>query len=442
MKTRFVLLALLLVGLAASGWCQDVEELTIRNAGLSRTVSGTVNLLKTSKIEAKGTQLLMSPSVAFMIELELDGEYIVLVPSDFDIKGLNQIKKNREIQTIIRLDSHREGIPLAIYVNYFADLKAQFQQKSIEIAANAKLPGAVLKRVVIEDMQLADRFAPVSPVNRFAGSPKPDLTDIDTRFQFDGRSNFAAIDPKSKLGLYFFVGSVSGREAFTSRGRLLMWEEMDVPLDKGYQTGRATIGVVTGSPEVIYKRFRKFVWDRYCVLRERDASTRPVSSAAQPDNIALNVHKLRAADRIELPGDELAGRQWRYLLGFVLPASVMSVKPHAMLPEARYSAFKKRFAACFAVYQHVLDFPDGKHIDGEGHIVDNRGFIVLFNPASEARKVALPLDESGLELKGKLKLSDWTQLDSSTEIGEARVGETVEIEIGPVSARVVGVNIE
>ena len=74
-------------------------------------------------------------------------------------------------------------------------------------------------------------------------------------------------------------------------------------------------------------------------------------------------------------------------------------------------------------------------------IIGNKGFILLFNPSREQRKVALPLDELGLELRGELKLSDWTELDSPIDMGSARAGDRVEIDMDPVSAKIIGINI-
>ena len=33
------------------------------------------------------------------------------------------------------------------------------------------------------------------------------------------------------------------------------------------------------------------------------------------------------------------------------------------------------------MYQHVLDFPDGEHVDGEDRVMNSKGLILLFSPA-------------------------------------------------------------
>ena len=80
-------------------------------------------------------------------------------------------------------------------------------------------------------------------------------------------------------------------------------------------------------------------------------------------------------------------------------------------------------------------------VDGEGHIVDNSGFVVLFNPSQESRKVLLPLDEPGLGLSGELRLSDWSELESGVDMGVAKPGDLVEVTLPPVSAKIIGINI-
>ena len=119
------------------------------------------------------------------------------------------------------------------------------------------------------------------------------------------------------------------------------------------------------------------------------------------------------------------------------------IHPHPELSAylKRFCAFRRRFARYFEVYQHVLDFPDGKSVDGEGHIINNSGFILLYNPSDQPQKVTLPLDEPGLELKGNIKLSDWTELESGADMSLAKVKDKIEVELAPMSARIIGVNI-
>ncbi len=98
----------------------------------------------------------------------------------------------------------------------------------------------------------------------------------------------------------------------------------------------------------------------------------------------------------------------------------------------KLAAFRKRFEKYFNAYQHVLGFPDGKHIDGEGHIVDGSGFIVLVNPTEENQTVRLPLDEPELELipGKKYQLSDWSALTRGIPLDPAifRQGDAIHHE--------------
>jgi hypothetical protein len=111
------------------------------------------------------------------------------------------------------------------------------------------------------------------------------------------------------------------------------------------------------------------------------------------------------------------------------------------LPPNGSAALPTELVTYMSVYQHILDYPDGKSVDGEWHIIGNKGFIILFNPASEPRKAAIPLDEPELELKGAIKLTDRSQPGSPADLGTVNVGDKVEVEIAPSSAKLIGVNL-
>lgn len=107
-------------------------------------------------------------------------------------------------------------------------------------------------------------------------------------------------------------------------------------------------------------------------------------------------------------------------------------------------AFRKRFEHYFDVYQHVLGFPDGSNVDGEGHIIDGSGFIVLVNPTRENRTVRIPLDEPELELDAGKKhvLTDWSNLERGIPIGVYAVDTAPEITLGPLEVKYIGINIQ
>lgn len=106
-------------------------------------------------------------------------------------------------------------------------------------------------------------------------------------------------------------------------------------------------------------------------------------------------------------------------------------------------AFRKRFEDYFNTYQHVLGFPDGKRVDGEGHMIGETGFIVLVNPTNEAQSVRLPLDEPELELPADIEyeLTDWSGLEYGVPIGEASIDTAPEIELAPLEVKYIGVNV-
>ncbi|MCX8053732.1 MAG: alpha-galactosidase [Armatimonadetes bacterium] len=107
-------------------------------------------------------------------------------------------------------------------------------------------------------------------------------------------------------------------------------------------------------------------------------------------------------------------------------------------------AFRKRFEKYFDVYQHVLGFPDGKQVDGEGHIIDESGFIVLVNPTQEPQSVKVPLDEPELELDPNKKhvLTDWSNLERGVPIGSFATDSGPEIQFAPLEVKYIGVNLD
>jgi len=113
-------------------------------------------------------------------------------------------------------------------------------------------------------------------------------------------------------------------------------------------------------------------------------------------------------------------------------------------------AFRKRFERYFNTYQHVLGFPNGERIDGEGHIIDGSGFIVLINPTQENQTVILPLHEPELELRAgkKHELSDWSTLERGIPLDPAAFNHAdldaglPELELTPLEVRYIGVNVK
>ncbi|MEN6416158.1 MAG: alpha-galactosidase [Armatimonadota bacterium] len=118
-------------------------------------------------------------------------------------------------------------------------------------------------------------------------------------------------------------------------------------------------------------------------------------------------------------------------------------RPHFLEFLRKLFAFRKRFEHYFDTYQHVLGFPDGKSIDGSGHIVDGSGFIVLVNPTEDDLTVKIPLDAPELELSSEkeLVLTDWSGLESGGPLGSAKTGSPPEIELTGLQVRYIGVNV-
>ena len=674
-----IAMALIAILLTFACGATGSEEFAVKNKALSRSVTFSSGTLRTQKLAANGVNVLDGPSVEFLIDLDYKGGRIVLGPSDFAVTGFDVSTHALETRTVLNLTSKRNGVPIRVQLNYWAQQDAPYIQKSLVIKPYEGDRGAVIRRVTLEDLSLRSEFEPVTPLDRYSGNaehyPKADLSEVKTRFRTDADANYVVMDPAAQRGLFFFVSSLFGKEVVGRRGALRMTEETYTPLKDGFKSARATIGTASGTPEVLYKRFREFLWQNYCIARgkptlveyetwlveEQRVSERkcledmratqaegyfnafhldygwenhypltddtdkfpkglpyladqarsmglkmvywinplgskgqttdhpqwggawdglvkehpewfatydrsanptpkgkdilcftspyadfverkllrlvtecgatmfyidgndwtkfacPPSGAYHVDASALpfvvlsrfqsmyaklrqanpeliiclspqvggsptHAHKLSTIDQIEFwdgTADGCLGdRQQRYNQAFIFPPCTMNSGWYAKdmslpFPRAKYViaaaisgqpqiqgtqqiakpdpersaylkrffAFRSKFARYFEVYQHALDFPDGKNVDGEGHIIDNSGFIVLYNPSDQPRKVALPLDEPGLELKGNLTLSDWTELDSGVGMGSAKVNAKIEVELAPVSARIIGVNI-
>jgi len=105
--------------------------------------------------------------------------------------------------------------------------------------------------------------------------------------------------------------------------------------------------------------------------------------------------------------------------------------------------FRKAFAAYFNDYQHILNFPDGRQVDGEAHIIDGQGFLLLYNPTSGPLKIDLPLNEASLELNPttRYNLSDWSNLDSGQNLGSAIPADKISVTVPALGWKVIGLNM-
>lgn len=655
---RVLVVGMCLTVAAGHSSASITQDLVVGNSIVSRTLSAFAGPIRTTKLEVNGAQVLAQPGVEFLIDIDYKDDVVTLAPSDLEILASKTAKVGQELRTTVEMRSRKEGFPgVLVSLMYHSLPTAPFLQKSLAIKPAKGLEKAVLRRVTLEYCSLKPEFTAVSPAPAVGG-------EGGQRFTLGQRSDFAAMDPKTQSGLFFFMGSFFGRESFR-QGTLVMGEDVYIPLDKGYETGRATIGSVSGPPEILYKRFREFLWDNYCSARGRPAltvgdgpggadfseracldrikvvaeegcydafhlgpgwashypltedparlpsgipglasqagavglkmaySVGPLASSGQsgggtawdgllkdhPDwfasrdapgspaesggdvlsfttpyadfvegrlarlltegNAALlrldgadwfsfsspasgryhvgkqalpfavlsrhraiceslrgaskdlvirlsvpdatrpaSVHWLNTVDQIEVPVDPVDGclgeRRQRYGQAFAYPlpavgAGWRSIDPAMPLPQLKYAlissisasawfgagpagpeasaylkrfhAFRKRFGEYFGVYQHVLGWPDGRAVDGVGHIIANKGFVVLYNPSDKPQEIAVPLDEPELELKGQLSISDWTELESGTDLCSANPGDRVKVQIGPVSAKIIGINL-
>lgn len=360
MQVRSLIIAIVILMVTAGAAWAEFEELSFANDGLVRVVSGTINILKTTKLLAGGAKLIDQPSVEVMVEIEHKGNLMTLVPSDFDIKTIDTVTKGKELQTRIELRSRDADLPLLVYVDYWRDPKKQYQQKSINVPACKALTGTILKRITIDSIQFSDAIQPIALA--------------ESGFVNETKNSIAAFEPKSSKGICFDFPS--GKAEINRWKNLIAYEEMNVPLETGYTTGRISLGVISGKPDAMFKSYRQMLLEtRYPILAN----------------------------------------------------------------DPKFAALRKRFGTCFAACQYL---PDDGHVNAEGHITDNKGFILLFNTGSEASNVSLPLSNPGLSLSGDLKLSDWTSLDKSTDMGVKKTEDKIEIEVPAKGYRIIGVNID
>lgn len=359
---RIWCVALILLFVTASAVWAEFEEISIQNVGITRVLSGTSNLLKTTKVQASGLQMLDQPSVELMIELDVKGELFTLVPNDFDIKSIDTVANGKEKHLSIELRCKTPELPLTVYMDYWSDPACTYQRKSITILPCKQATGTVLKRVTIEALQF---LRPILPLAATASG-----------FTNEAKSSFAAIDPKTGKGLCFSFAS--GKAEFSRGHSLVVYQQMDVPLEKGFETGRLTLGGVSGKPEAAFAAYRQML---------------------------------------------------------------LETRYPALAKNSKYASLRKQFAQCFAVCQYVPPCSEDGRTDAQGHIADNKGFVLLFNPDTEAKTATLPLSDAALNLSGEVNLSDWTALGAPTSLGLKKLDEKITIEVPAQGYRIVGVNV-
>lgn len=239
------LVAALLVAITQNAMAQRVEQIQVVNFGFARTISWVSNIVKTSQLRVGETDMLTQPSVEFMIDIEHKGELITLTPIDFIIKGVDTTAKDREICTSIELASRDSQLPLQVFLDYFRDEKNSYQQKSISIAPCAKDQERVFKRITLESIRFKNTAIPLSVA--------------DGEGESASQYVFGVIDPKSGRGICFDLPSGT---AFLGRGQnLVAYETIDVPVAKGYKSGRITLGAVASKQQPPFAAYRQMRMD-------------------------------------------------------------------------------------------------------------------------------------------------------------------------------------
>jgi hypothetical protein len=269
-----MLIRLTLIALLASVLCpcyaipQDTYE--IKTPVMTRTVSTGAGILKTTKMGTKSEQFLLTPSVEFMLDFDVDGKYVTAVPSNFEIKSFGATENNRIRMVEVQLDCKLVDLPITVFVRYFTHPDWPYIQKSLLVKPITTLPKARLRRVVIEDLVL-----------------RPELTATP--------GGVAMVNPKSGSGIYYLAGSVRGVERISRFGDLIVAEEMDVPLDSAYETGRAVIGPGSGGADALDKAFRDYISANYIRRSKQplDPCTDITADFTDPKQFAKSVSDLQ-----------------------------------------------------------------------------------------------------------------------------------------------------
>lgn len=360
MRITFLLLAIF--ALSAGSALADFEAITIKNNGLARVISGVSDILKTTDIKVGDYSLLDQPTMEFMIELDYKDEKVYLVPPDFRITRLDSSSKNKVETLGVELVCKREDLPLTIWIDYIRAPGVLYQQKSMSVLPCKKAKDAVLRRITLEAIWFKNTVQP--------------LSISDSGFGSDAKSAFAFVEPKSGKGVCFDFPS--GKVTTAANRSLLATQEMEVTLEKGWESGKIGLGGVWGASEAAFVTY------------------------------------------------------WQFL---------MDTRHPELAKSAGYGALQKRYPACFAACRY-LPLGTTTQVSAVGRIADNRGFIFLSNPSHEAAKVKLPLAAKSLGLSGELKLTNWASPDKPAEIGVRTSVDTVEVEVAARGYSIIGVNVE
>lgn len=233
--------------LVCGAWALPQDEFVIQTPFMLRTISAGAGVLKTTKFEVNGEQVLLQPSVEFMLEFDVDGKFASMAPSDFEIKSVGSTQAQRGRLVEIQLASKRGEFPLVVLVRYLTHPDWPYIQKSVLIRPVRSVRGAVLKRIVIEDLVLKPDYA-ITP------------------------GGCGAVNAKSGNGLYFLSASLAGTERVGRFGGIVLAEDADVPVRDVYESGKAVVGAASGGVDGLCQAFRDYLWNNYCIARERKLS--------------------------------------------------------------------------------------------------------------------------------------------------------------------------
>ncbi len=456
----------------AIGFAQDTGDgliFEIENDSVIRRVEFAGGCLATSSLvnAANCEEYLEECAAEFELELIGPDGPVTLSSRQCELAGHEWAIWEADVKRIrvdLRCALGNSLLPVSVFYEVRAGDEAITKWLEVGPAQQSKwkLTGVHLERMRLKEMVEGVRTSAKRAVS-LEDPHKPE------RFEYGGESNCVINFWGYHEGLFFFTQSATGSERFSHEAGLLMSESLDADLSEKVTTGASAIGGYDGPQEMGFRRFGEHL-----------ARWWAADSGEELDHLDNHLLAQCPQQRLTLPsgtGTALDWRQAMYLATWEHPYSsivsgwqgpdledrhtayeLMSMIGHwavekAPLPDGapaeiaefagKLEKFRGEYIGLFADYRHVLGYPDGAHVEGYAHFLDDRGLIVLINPTREEKNARVPLDEPELQLDGEAKhrLTDLTSLTDAKDLGSQLPRKAPSVSIPPMQVKFIGVNI-